>query len=134
MTERNLVHALSEDEIRTFLAGEEYGRLAFSVANIPEIVPINYVVRDDKLYFMTNAGSKLLGVTINQHVAFETDRVSDNVATSIVLAGMARELQTREELEFAATLGLQPWIAAEKYHYVEIAVTEMTGRRFQLDR
>lgn len=123
---------LSEDEIWRMVEATAFGRLAFAVAGSPDIVPINYIAHDRKLYFRSSAGSKLLGVTINQKVAFEIDEVTDRKARSVIMYGTARELTTSEELEWAETLPLHPWVPTLKYHFIEISIDEASGREFTL--
>ncbi len=131
-TDEDVYRDLSEDECWDMLGGMTFGRLAFAVAGVPEIVPINYCVADRKLYFRTSEGTKLSGLTINHQVAFEIDTYEDDSAASVILAGTARELQNRDELEWADTLPLRPWVPTLKYHYVEIDPTSVSGRLFRL--
>lgn len=126
------VTILDEGECWALLESHEYGRLAFAVANDPDITPVNYCARDRKIYIRTAAGSKLLGVTINHKIAFEFDRVRPNEALSVILYGRARELDTDEEREFFESLPLRPWVSSAKYHYLEITGDRISGRRFPL--
>lgn len=128
----DIMRELSDDEIWQMVDATSFGRLAFAVAGSPDIVPINYVSHDRKLYFRSSGGSKLLGVTINQKVAFEIDEVAGGKARSVIMYGSARELTTREELEWAETLPLRPWLPTLKYHFIEIAIDEASGREFTL--
>ncbi|MBW3086571.1 hypothetical protein KEM60_02799 [Austwickia sp. TVS 96-490-7B] len=126
------MEVLDEKQCWELLEAREYGRLAFSVANSPDIVPINYHARGKKLFFRTASGSKLLAVTINHKIAFEYDEVSDGKATSVILYGTARELTSPEEKEHFELLPLHPWVATEKYHYVEVTADQISGRMFLL--
>ncbi|WP_210424460.1 pyridoxamine 5'-phosphate oxidase family protein [Gephyromycinifex aptenodytis] len=123
---------LSEDEAWALLEENSLGRLAFAVAGDPDIVPINYCASGRRLYFRTAGGSKLLGLTINQSVAFEVDTIEDDVARSVVLSGQARKLETSAEIEFADSLPLRPWVPTLKYQYVEIEPDEVNGRQYHL--
>lgn len=126
------VEVLDEQEALHLVASAGMGRLAFAVAGIPDIVPINHCVDGGKVYFRTAEGSKLLGVTINQQVAFEVDEIEGDVARSVIVRGPARELHTRAELEYAESLPLRPWVPSFKYHFVVIEPEEITGRLFHL--
>lgn len=130
MSDEPAYRVMTEDEVWTFIEERSFGRMAFSVSNIPEIVPINYCATNRKIYFRSAAGSKLLGVTINAAVAFEIDEVGDGIARSVIMSGAARELQTSEELSWAATLPLHPWISTGKYRYIEITPDDVSGREF----
>ena len=128
----NVVTVLEEDRCWELLESHEFGRLAFSVANDPDICPVNYCARDGKIYIRTAAGSKLLSVTINHKIAFEFDQVRPTEATSVIIYGRARELDSDDEREFFESLPLRPWVATAKYHYLEITPDEISGRRFKL--
>lgn len=123
---------LSEDEAWALLEENSLGRLAFAVAGDPDIVPINYCASGRRLYFRTAGGSKLLGLTINRNVAFEIDVINSDTARSVVLTGQARRLQTNEEIEFADSLPLRPWIPTLKYQYVEIEPEQVHAREYHL--
>src|SRR6478736_5036660 len=127
------VHALHPEQCWEFLRAHEFGRLGFHLADEVHIVPINYAVKDDKLYLLTAEGSKLLGVTMNADVAYEVDEVVDEQATSVVVRGRARHLEGSAAW-IADQLPLRPWVDTEKYVVVEITADEITGRRFDLHR
>ena len=129
----NPVHELHPEECWEFLRGHEFGRLGFHLADEVHIVPINYAVDDNRLLFLTAEGSKLLGVTMNSDVAFETDEIIDEHATSIIVRGRARQL-VGSAAWVADRLPLRPWVDTPKYIVVEITADEVTGRRFDLHR
>ncbi|MCY4725379.1 pyridoxamine 5'-phosphate oxidase family protein [Nocardioides sp. STR2] len=130
---------LGTEECWEFLRRHEFGRLAHHLADEVHIAPVNYAVDHDaatgrrSLLFRTAEGSKLLGVVMNPDVAFEVDEVVGEQATSIVLRGRARKLEEDEEHR-AENLPLRPWVATEKWNVVEVGVTEISGRRFELSR
>ena len=82
MHEEDVIQPMSQEDAWEFLGSQEFGRLAFAVAGDPEIVPINFCATNDKVYFRTAEGSKLLGLTINKRVALETDKIDGDSATS----------------------------------------------------
>ena len=129
--ERN--RELHPEDCWAFLREREFGRIAFHLLDEVHIVPINYVVDDERLLFRTAEGSKLLGLKMNADVAFEVDEIVDEVATSVVLRGEAHEL-TGEAMRAVEQLPLRPWVDTPKMRIVAIRVTEITGRRFDLSR
>lgn len=131
--ESSPVTALDEQASFELLKANRFGRLALSVAGLPEIVPINYCVADQRIFFLTSAGNKLLGLTINSEVAFEVDQIEAHRATSVIVKGVARRLENRDEIEFAESLPLHPWVDTEKFYYVEIVPNVITGRSFRLN-
>ena len=93
----NVVASLTPEECWDFLRREEFGRLAFSLDGEVHIVPINYATDGSRLYFKTAEGSKLLGIVMNEDVAFEIDRLTEDSATSVCLRGRAQLLEGSEE-------------------------------------
>ena len=132
-TNHDVVTELPELDCWELLRQEEFGRLAFHLVNEVHIVPINYVVHRGRLIFRTAEGSKLLGITMNQDVAFEIDHYDEDRAVSVVVRGAARELEG-EEADRVDQLGLRPWVPTAKFSVVEIKPVEVTGRAFRLDR
>ena len=124
---------LSDLESWDFLRNQELGRLAFHLLGEVHIVPINYAVDDQRLLFRTAEGSKLLGVTMNDDVAFEVDDVVGEEATSVIVRGSAHVLEGSDAY-VADTVRLRPWLEGAKFNVVAIDVTEITGRRAHLHR
>lgn len=127
----NPVTELSNDECWEFLASKSFGRLAFTVGETVDIVPLNFVADADRLIFRTAQGTKLFGLTMNSHVALEIDQFHDDYARSVVVRGRARQLEGREA-EKAEELPLRPWFPSLKYIFVEINPEEISGRLFHL--
>ena len=83
------------------------------------------------MLFRTSEGTKLLELTINALVAFESDHYSETDAWSVVVKGRARVIESQHEILAADQLPLAPWIPTLKYVYVRIEPSELTGRRFE---
>ena len=132
INELNPVEILSEDECWEFLLSATIGRLAVSVAGEPDIYPVNFVAADGRVLFRTAEGDKLLELTVNNKVAFESDGVGREQAWSVVVKGTARVLDTRAEIDAAEELPLRPLVPTLKYIWVEITPRTMSGRRFNL--
>ncbi|NGP07858.1 pyridoxamine 5'-phosphate oxidase family protein [Rhodococcus sp. 14C212] len=128
----NPVVVLSDEESWELLGTERIGRLVVVSGGRPDVFPINYAVRDRKLYFRTAEGSKLVELTVHAEVAFEADHVEQDRAWSVVLHGRARNLVHYNEIQEAEELGLQAWVPTPKYNFVEVTATEISGRRFAL--
>lgn len=135
MTDNDPITRLTEDACWERLAGTEFGRLAYHLADEVHIIPINYAVNDRCLYFRTAEGSKLLGVVMNEDVAFEIDNINDDaeVAWSVIARGRARVAEGEEARE-VDNLRLRPWVDTEKFNVVAIEVDEVSGREFDLSR
>ncbi len=129
------VHVLSDDECWHLLRSQEFGRLAYHLVGEVHIAPINYAIDPDgRIIFLTSEGSKLLGITMNEDVAFEVDQIlPDEHATSVIVRGRAKTLEGADRY-IVEQLPLRPWIATPKYIVVAVRVDEVSGRRFDLSR
>jgi nitroimidazol reductase NimA-like FMN-containing flavoprotein (pyridoxamine 5'-phosphate oxidase superfamily) len=128
------VTTLSPEDSWAMLRGNEFGRLAFHLADEVHITPINYAVDDQqRIVVRTAEGSKLLGLTMNADVAFEIDEYDEEEARSVVVRGRARTLEG-DEADETEQLPLRPWVDTVKLNVVAITVDELTGRRFSLTR
>lgn len=128
------IHEMSNDECWEQLRDHEFGRLAFHLAGEVHIVPINYAVDGSVLLFRTSQGNKLLGVVMQEDVAFEIDGTGDTTAWSVVVRGDARVLETMDDLARAENSRLRSWVPTDKDVFVEITPEEVTGRRFDLEK
>ena len=123
---------LTEDECWALLDRHSVARLAVDVGGRPDIFPINYVVDDGALVFRSGAGTKLAGAVLGRHVAVEIDGYDqlDGSVWSVVVKGVAREIDHIAERFDIEDLPLYPWVASHKPNFVRIAPDLTTGRRF----
>ncbi|MEE4022446.1 pyridoxamine 5'-phosphate oxidase family protein [Gordonia sp. PKS22-38] len=126
----NAVQELAIDEAWKLLGDVELGRIALSVNGQPDIFPVNFYAGEGRILFRTGEGTKLSEIVVNENVAFEADAHTDAGGWSVVAKGTARVLVSTRDVAAADELPLRPWIPTMKYNYVEISVTEITGRRF----
>ena len=94
---------------------------------------MNYAVTGSRVVFRTAPGSKLLGVVMNDDVAFEVDEVGEERATSVIARGTAMLLRD-SDADRAQALPLRSWVPTDKDEVVAIDVREISGRSFLLDR
>jgi uncharacterized protein len=131
--DEDVIYELDHEECWEALRADEFGRLAYHLADEVNLVPLNYAVDGDTLLFRTAEGSKLLGVVMNPDVVFEIDSYGESTAQSVIVRGRARLLE-EDEAHRADTTRLRPWLPTLKYNVVEIVPIEVTGRRFNLAR
>lgn len=129
------MNVLTEAECLNLLQSVQVGRLAVSIANVPDIFPVNYVMDWGNIVFRTAEGTKLAGAVLGKAVAFEVDgyEPAAGEAWSVVVKGQAVEIEKMYELFDAQDLPLFPWHAGHKHRFVRIEPTETTGRRFVID-
>lgn len=126
----NPIVELDEEQCRKLLGGESLGRLATGVHGEIDIFPVNFVFDGNDVIFRTAPGTKLLELTINADVAFEIDGYDDTEAWSVVVKGVAHEIEEQSEIDVAEGLPLTPWIPTLKYRFVRVVPSRLTGRRF----
>ncbi|MCU1474154.1 MAG: pyridoxamine 5-phosphate oxidase family protein [Amnibacterium sp.] len=125
------VQILDLRECWTHLELEQLGRLAVTVHGAAEIFPVNYLAVDGRIRFRTDPGTKLVALIINNRVTFEIDGFGDGVAWSVIVKGLAEEIDMRPAARQSVPLPV-PWTSTEKGSAVEITPDSVSGRRFQL--
>ena len=128
--DRNGLEVLTEDECWMFLSSQHIGRLGVAIAGEPDIFPVNYVVQDRSVVFLTAEGTKLAGAVLGLSVVFEIDAADPLFHTgwSVILRGRADEVEKMDDLVAVEELPLQPWGPGKKRRYVRVTGT-VSGRR-----
>jgi nitroimidazol reductase NimA-like FMN-containing flavoprotein (pyridoxamine 5'-phosphate oxidase superfamily) len=149
MTSRSFVE--SRDEMEALLREETVGYLGLSADGQPYVVPLNYAYVENKILFhCALEGKKLDCIRANPQVCFvvarQTGRVREHAgqdpchvdSDSVICVGRARIIERAEERQpvldafnrrfnpDAEPISLEQ---ATRCGAVEIAITEMTGRR-----
>lgn len=125
------IEVITEAECWRLLAEHTVGRLAVSIANRPDIFPVNYVLDDGSVVIRTAPGLKLAAASLGVGVAFEVDAFDEaaHVGWSVVVQGAAKELSDDAERTRAEDLGIEPWAAGSKSRYLRVIPEQVTGRR-----
>jgi nitroimidazol reductase NimA-like FMN-containing flavoprotein (pyridoxamine 5'-phosphate oxidase superfamily) len=133
-TDRFGMTMLDTDTCWDLVGQADVGRLAVSIADHPDIFPVNFVVDHGTVVFRTAEGTKLAGAVLGRAVAFEVDGYDPAAgdAWSVVIKGRARELERMQDVFDALDLPLFPWHASPKHRFVRIEPDEVSGRRFHV--
>ena len=125
---------LETDTCWDLLRRADVGRLAVSIADHPDIFPINFVVDHGTVVFRTAEGTKLAAAVLGRSVAFEVDGYDPAAgdAWSVVIKGRAREIERMQDMFDALDLPLFPWHASPKHRFVRIEPDDVSGRRFHV--
>ncbi|MGI9614003.1 MAG: pyridoxamine 5'-phosphate oxidase family protein [Acidimicrobiales bacterium] len=125
------IEVITEAECWRLLAEHTVGRLAVSIANRPDIFPVNYVLDDDTVVIRTAPGLKLAASSLGVGVAFEVDAFDEaaHVGWSVVVSGQAVEIDDDSERVNIERLGIEPWAAGSKTRYLRVIPEQVTGRR-----
>ncbi len=107
------------------------GRIAFMVDDEILALPVNFRWHEDGIVFRTLDGLKLAAAAKNQKVCFEVDQwdAGSRSGWSVVVQGVAREVDNWAEEAQLDQLGLIPWAKAEwRPIWVRVEPTSMSGR------
>lgn len=125
------VTELSEAESWQLLKQHEVGRLATTAGGVLDIFPITYVCDGETIVFRTGPGTKLVELTINDHVAFEVDHYDKREGYSVIVHGSAHQLESMAEIDQAHQLPLTSLFPTDRPRYVRITPERISGRRFR---
>jgi nitroimidazol reductase NimA-like FMN-containing flavoprotein (pyridoxamine 5'-phosphate oxidase superfamily) len=95
-----------------------------------DIFPVNFTVKDHTIFLRSAPGSKLKDVTSHPLVAFETDGRHRRSHWSVVVKGRAERMSIDAEIEESGVLDVQTLTPSDKWNYVRITPTSVTGRSF----
>lgn len=122
---------LAADRAMELLSGVSLGRVVFSHQALPAVRPVNHIVDDGAVVFLSHSGAAILGPAgSGSVVAYQADRIDEENHTgwSVVVTGTASLVRDPDELARYGRL-LMPWIAAETHHVVRISADIVTGFR-----
>lgn len=120
---------LDRDECLRLLSEGSVGRLAYIArAGVPDIVPVNYTMTDDRLLIRSGSGPKLQAAERNDIVAFEVDEVDEATRSgwSVVVTGRLNVVPANESVAGALP---QPWATGPRRHLMCLQLGRVSGRR-----
>jgi uncharacterized protein len=123
------VDELSPADCWALLRGAALGRLAMSVEQFVDILPVNYFVHDNAILFRSAPGSKMVNIALNPTVAFEVDGLDTRWHWSVVIHGTAERLGFDDDIIESGVMDLVSWSPTAKHQYVRITPSDITGRR-----
>lgn len=132
-----VIEELTVDECWKLLEKDGVGRLATATLDpatgevLPDIFPINFHVFEERILFRTAPGTKLIDLTAQPTVAFQTDGHRGHRHWSVVARGTARRMMFDSDIQESGILDLQSTLPTEKWNYVRIEVDTITGIRFR---
>jgi nitroimidazol reductase NimA-like FMN-containing flavoprotein (pyridoxamine 5'-phosphate oxidase superfamily) len=129
------VQVLTEDQCLALLHSHDVGRVAFEFERRIEIFPVNYGMDGAVIVFRTSTGTKLEAVP-KTAVAFEVDGwdPESGIGWSVVAKGRAEEVTTGigRAAEHLRWVPVHPVAPGERFHWLAILPTEITGRQFHV--
>lgn len=123
------LEVLSPTECWALLASVPVGRVGFTEAGEPVILPVNHSCVGHRVVFRTARGELLHEALMVRPVAFEVDGYDAERRTGWSVLVRGRVTLAGDELRLDA-LGLDAWAdAIERDDWVAIVADEVTGRR-----
>jgi nitroimidazol reductase NimA-like FMN-containing flavoprotein (pyridoxamine 5'-phosphate oxidase superfamily) len=122
---------LDRFECLRLLAGQEIGRVVFTVAALPAAQPVPYLLDDEEIVFRAASGGKLATATRNAVVAFQVDLIDPRTRTgwTVLGVGEAYEVVVPRRLAELAERMPWPWATHRAAHTIAIPLQRLTGRR-----
>lgn len=114
------------------LAAKAVGRVGFSGPDGTQMLPVNYVVYQDSIFFRTAVDGALADAMRNSRVAFEIDDIDEFMRRgwSVLVVGDAELVDDPDLLvELWGDQGPKPWAVGLRTQFVRIRPTRLTGRR-----
>jgi nitroimidazol reductase NimA-like FMN-containing flavoprotein (pyridoxamine 5'-phosphate oxidase superfamily) len=124
--------ALEAAECIRLLSDTRLGRVGFTSAAGPQVLPVNHTVLDGSIVFRTDLYSSLADATREGTVAFEADELDDRMRSgwSVLVVGQAEHVESFDEMEDVFRRMGQPWAPGSRPLVARIVPTQVTGRRF----
>ena len=128
------ISAIPPDVCLTLLTGGVVGQVAFIGADgRQELMPVNFTVVDEAVYFRTNPTGPLSRLVDGMdNVAFGVDGfdTSTGQGWNVTARGEAKRVIESDVVRAAVASGLrQPWTGGDRDQVVRIAIREINGRR-----
>ena len=128
---------LTPQECWDLLAGDEVARVALATPVGPRIVPVNYSVHAGDLYFRTKPYSALGTYGREGELAAEVDSLdrTSHEGWSVQVTGRGAMVDDPGEVRAVrAGWDPHPWADGQRYLYIRLHVTGITGRRLAARR
>ena len=124
---------LPPGECRKLIAPGGVGRIAFTTASGPVVLPVNFAVVGDSIVIRTGQGTLIQAHAYDQ-VAFEVDHLDEAMRQgwSVLVSGPAHQvLQPSGFRRLRDSAAVWPWAGGEREVYVRIVPARITGRRIE---
>lgn len=137
-TDRNGLEVLEREECLELLATKPVGRIGICLNALPVILPVNFVIgtppgADEPLIVVRSTeGTKTTSALMRCVVALEVDEYDPlrHIGWSVLVQGVSRLIEDRDELEWAEALPLLPWAVPGAHCYLGLDLDLVRGRRF----
>jgi transcriptional regulator with XRE-family HTH domain len=128
-----VVTKLTSAECRRLIAAGGVGRIAFSTATGPVVLPVNFAVVAGTIVIRTAEGTAVEGHA-DEQVAFEVDHIDEALSQgwSVLVRGKAHLVAHPAELQIVRRdAAIWPWPGGDRDVYVRVIPDTITGRRIE---
>jgi nitroimidazol reductase NimA-like FMN-containing flavoprotein (pyridoxamine 5'-phosphate oxidase superfamily) len=126
------VEELSEPASWAHLRTVSLARIAVTAGDGADIFPMNFMIHDGAIYLRSAPGLKMIDFTAHPAVALEADGTDGRATWSVVVRGIAIRLIRDTDIEASAIRDLPSQTPWDKFNYIRITPTRITGRRFTM--
>ena len=127
---------IAEDECWQLLDATTVGRLAFTSDTGIEILPLNFIVFERRVFYRTEPGSPIAALAEDRDdVAFEVDHQDDmnQSGWSVLMKGSTTEAAAAEaERALASTTRLGPWAPGDRSLVIVLSPRTISGRKVSM--
>jgi nitroimidazol reductase NimA-like FMN-containing flavoprotein (pyridoxamine 5'-phosphate oxidase superfamily) len=133
---RGTLLPVAETECWQLLDTTTIGRFAFTTDDGVVILPVNFLVYEERIYVRTEPGSTIAALADgNNDVAFEVDYHDgwNQWGWNVLVKGATEEADTLEgERAIASTGRLGPWAPGSRSLVIRLTPRTLTGRRVSM--
>ena len=132
--DRHGLQILDRSECMELLASKSVGRLGLTVGALPTVMPVNYRLIGDRIYFRTGSTERLRAATNCAVVAFEVDEIDEehHNGWTVVVTGVTEPIEHRDIAERLEQIGVPQWVPIPQTRFVSLSTDVVTGRRLSL--
>jgi nitroimidazol reductase NimA-like FMN-containing flavoprotein (pyridoxamine 5'-phosphate oxidase superfamily) len=130
---RQVLQTLTAAECYDLLSSGGVGRVAFTTADGPVVLPVNYAMAGQTVIFRT-APDTLLAGYLDCPAGFEVDRLDEALSQgwSVLVTGRAVRVTGEAEVRrLEQRASVRPWAGGARDVYVRIIPRKITGRRIR---
>lgn len=110
------------------------GRACVVTEDGPFLMPVEYVVLNEQIYFRVQPGSVLATHADNRRLAIEVDEIfpDQQVGWSVLARGIAHAVADDRTAKLSRSLGSpKPWVTGPDMRLFNLVWTQLTGRRME---
>jgi nitroimidazol reductase NimA-like FMN-containing flavoprotein (pyridoxamine 5'-phosphate oxidase superfamily) len=122
---------LSAEECLDLLRTRSVGRIGLSASSLPFVVPVRYVVDEDRILMRAGRDTRMAAATNDAVVAFEVDEFDQDLDAgwSVMVQGLAREVTATTLVDPAAEAVLSSWVGSAPARCFSIPIEIVSGAR-----